>query len=142
MSVSKGRIHHHSQLVAATAEANHCGGGETYIVVGALRIQKNTDSMGLEYGMATAQKQFKSEGLKILGEHIGSRLLLTADRVRNVTAVELNLVEHDERATIVLFEKGAHNRGIGVLAARVFCKLGHELVDLGFCQRPLPIEIP
>ena len=140
MSVSKGRIHHHSQLVAATAEANHCGGGETYIVVGALRIQKSADSMGLEYGMATAQKQFKSEGLKIVGEHIGSRLLLTADRVRNVTAVELNLVGHDVRATIVLLEKGAQNRRIGVLAARVFFELGHELIDLGYILRDRDIR--
>ena len=40
MSVSKGRIHYHGQHVAATAVAHHGGGGETHIVVGALRIEK------------------------------------------------------------------------------------------------------
>ena len=74
--------------------------------------------------MATTQQQFKSEGLKIVGEHICSGLLLTADGVRYVTIVEFNLVEHDERAAIVLFEKGAHDRRVGLLAARVFCELG------------------
>ena len=55
ISVSKDRVHQHSQHVVATAVAHHGGGGETQIVVGAPRIQKTDDGTGLAYGMVTAQ---------------------------------------------------------------------------------------